>query len=61
MRIVPSPGRFPEPGPGSPALTYKDFACAAQDTYPYNGTYFLTVQDDFDRARLPYKMRIWFP
>jgi hypothetical protein len=58
VRVVATPAVFTGPG-GSPALIYKDFACATQDTFPYNGTYSFTVQNDSD-IRLPYKMRIWF-
>ena len=61
VRVIAAPGVFPGPGPGpSPALIYKDFACAVNDRFPYDATYYLTVQNDSD-VDLPYRMRIWLP
>jgi hypothetical protein len=58
-RPVASPGIFPHEG-DSPALVYKDFACALQAVWPYLAVYHLTVQNNSDRA-IWYKMRVWVP
>jgi hypothetical protein len=61
VRIPATPAVFPKGTTGdSPALTYKDFACSVNDTYPYNSSYYLTVQNDSDIA-IGYRMRVYVP
>ncbi|MFG0329745.1 MAG: hypothetical protein ACF8PN_07585 [Phycisphaerales bacterium] len=59
-RPRPYPGLWPPGSELSPALIYKDFACAIHDTWPYLATYFVTVENPSDRA-VSYDMRIYVP
>lgn len=60
VRVIPVPGIFPEGSDTSPALIYKDFACAVNVVFPYRASYFLTVENNSDRT-ISYDMRIWLP
>lgn len=59
VRPRPVPGIFIE-GDQSPALIYKDFACSISDTFPYRGSYYVTVVNN-SHVTIPYDMRVWVP
>ena len=60
VRIPPTPAVFPDDSGHSPALVYKDFACAVNDIWPYHASYFLTVENPSD-IPIGYRMRVWVP
>jgi len=60
-RWPPNPGDFvPEVPNTSPPLIYKDFASAIGDTWPYDYSYFVSVQNTGSNT-MAYHMRVWVP